>query len=160
MKNFVQNTLQSQKVFYRYFRKKGFKRFLKENVLESAGSNEVKAKSVALGVWVGLSPFWGFHTVGVIFLASFFKLNKALSYMSTHVSFPPFIPFIILVSMILGSPFSGGSIHFGEETLDFDFIKTHLVQYVVGSLILSSVCSLLFGFLTYAFLQKFGRRVK
>lgn len=160
MKNFIQNTLQSQKVFYRYFRKKGFKRFLKENVLESAGSNEVKAKSVALGVWVGLSPFWGFHTVGVLFLASFFKLNKALSYMSTHVSFPPFIPFIILVSMILGSPFSGGSIHFGEETLDFDFIKTHLMQYVVGSLILSSVCSMLLGFLTYAFLQKFGRRVK
>ena len=51
MKNFIKNTIQSQKIFYRYFRKKGFKRFLKENIFESEGSNEIKAKSIALGDW-------------------------------------------------------------------------------------------------------------
>jgi uncharacterized protein (DUF2062 family) len=41
--------------------KKSFKRFIKEDVLESDGSNR-KAFSIALGVFMGFSPFWGFHT--------------------------------------------------------------------------------------------------
>ncbi|WP_027376007.1 DUF2062 domain-containing protein [Kaistella palustris] len=158
MKNIIKNTIQSQKVFYRYFRKKGFKRFLKENILESEGSSEVKAKSVALGVLIGLSPIWGFHMVAVLFLASYLKLNRAISYMCTHVSFPPFIPFIILLSMIVGAPFTGGHADFAHETLDFSFIKRHLLQYLVGSLILAVSCSAIFGFATYYFLEKFGNR--
>jgi uncharacterized protein (DUF2062 family) len=34
--------------------------------LESDGSNRIKAFSIALGVFVGFSPFWGFHTLIVI----------------------------------------------------------------------------------------------
>ncbi|AZI19558.1 hypothetical protein [Chryseobacterium taklimakanense] len=62
MKNFIQNSINSQKIFYRYFRRKGWKRFLKENILESEGSNKTKAKSIALGIFIGISPFWGFHS--------------------------------------------------------------------------------------------------
>ncbi|MGA9211995.1 DUF2062 domain-containing protein [Kaistella sp.] len=155
MKNFIQNTIQSQKVFYRYFRKKGFKRFLKENILESEGSNEVKAKSVALGVFVGLTPLWGFHTVIIIFLASFFKLNKVLSYMGTHISFPLFIPFIIFLSMIVGAPFVGEKTHFAYANLDLEFAKSHLLQYVIGTSILAIVSSLLIGFSIYFILENY-----
>ena len=155
MKNFIQNSIQSQKVFYRYVRKKGFKRFVKENILESEGSNEVKAKSVALGVFIGLTPLWGFHTILVLFLASVFRLNKALSYMSTHVSFPLFIPFIIFLSMLVGAPFVGEKNNFAYQNLDLEFAKSHLLQYVIGSFILAIVSSLIFGFSTYFFLQKF-----
>lgn len=158
MKNFIKNTVQSQKVFYRYFRKKGFKRFLKENILESEGSNEVKAKSVALGVFIGLTPLWGFHMVLVLFLASVFKLNKVLSYMSTHVSFPLFIPFVIFLSMIVGAPFVGETNSFEYQNIDLEFAKSHLLQYVVGSFILATVSSLILGFSTYFILQTFKRK--
>lgn len=155
MHNFIQNTIQSQKVFYRYFRKKGFKRFFKENILDSEGSNEIKAKSIALGVFVGLTPLWGFHTVVILFLASVLKLNKLLSYMGTHVSFPLFIPFIIFLSMVVGGPFVGEQAQFTYETLDLEFAKSHLLQYVIGSSILAASSSLVIGFSTYFILENF-----
>ena len=155
MHNFIQNTIQSQKVFYRYFRKKGFKRFFKENILDSEGSNEIKAKSIALGVFVGLTPLWGFHTVVILFLASVLKLNKLLSYLGTHVSFPLFIPFIIFLSMVVGGPFVDEQAQFTYETLDLEFAKSHLLQYVIGSSILAASSSLVIGFSTYFILENF-----
>jgi uncharacterized protein (DUF2062 family) len=73
--------------------KKSFKRFIKEDVLESDGTNRNKAFSIALGVFMGLSPFWGFQTLLVISLAVLFKLNKVLAFVASNVSLPPFIPF-------------------------------------------------------------------
>lgn len=156
MKNFIQNSLNSQKIFYRYFRKKGFKRFLKENILETEGSSEVKAKSIALGVFIGFTPLWGFHTVVVLFLATIFKLNKFLAYMGTNVSFPLFIPFVIFISMRCGAPFSGGLTDFKNESLDLEFVKNHLLQYLIGSTILANVSSLFVGFSFYFILKNFN----
>lgn len=154
MKKFLQNTFQSQKIFYRYFRKKGFKRFLKENILESEGSNVVKAKSIALGVFIGLTPLWGFHTIVILFLASVLKLNKFLSYIGSQVSFPLLIPFIIFLSMMIGAPFVGEKSDFAYQNLDLEFAKSHLLQYLIGSTVLAVASSLSIGFLTYFILQK------
>lgn len=154
LKNFIKNTLQSNKVFYRYYRKKGFKRFLKENILEIDASNKTKALSIALGIFVGLTPLWGFHTVIVLFLASYFKLNKMLSYMCTHISFPPFIPFIIMISLYFGSFFFSRNSDFSNQKFTLELAETHFLQYLVGSVILAISTSLTFGFGSYFFLQK------
>ena len=111
MKNFIQNSIKSQKVFYRYFRRKGIKRLFKENILESDGDNKSKALSIALGIFIGVSPFWGFHTVLALSLATVFKLNKFLSFVFSQVSIAPlapFIPFILGISMFFGSFFVEG----------------------------------------------------
>ena len=155
MKNFIKNTYQSQKVFFRYIRKKGFKRFLKENILESDGSNKTKSLSVALGVFVGLIPLWGFQSVIIIFLATYFKLNKVLSYMSSHISFPLFLPFIIAISLFIGGHFVGGETRFESANMNMKFIKEHLLQYIIGSTILAVFASAAFGLLTYFFLEIF-----
>jgi len=104
---------------------------------------------------IGLTPLWGFHTVIIIFLASVLKLNKILSYMGTYVSFPLFIPFIVFLSMIIGAPFVGEKTDFAYQNLDLEFAKMHLLQYVVGTLILAVFSSLSIGFSTYFVLQKF-----
>jgi uncharacterized protein (DUF2062 family) len=155
LKNFIKNTFQSQKIFFRYIRKKGFKRFLNENILESDGSNKTKSMSIALGVFVGLTPLWGFHTIIVIFLATYFKLNKVLSYMSTHVSFPIFLPFVIAISLFIGGHFVGENINFENETMNLEFVKEHLLQYIIGSSILAVIASLFFGSISYLYFQKF-----
>lgn len=41
-----------------------------------------KAFSIALGVFIGLSPFWGFQTLLVISLSVLFKLNKVLAFVA------------------------------------------------------------------------------
>ena len=154
LRNFFKKSITSQNVFYRYFRRKGWRRFLKENILESAGCNRTKALSIALGVFVGISPFWGFHTVMVIFLASFFKLNKVLSYMCTHISFPPLIPFILGISLLVGSKIVGGETNFRNEDLNLDFVKNHLLQYIVGSLALATSLAAAIGGLSYLILER------
>lgn len=136
------------------FRKKSFKRFIKEDVLESEGTNRVKAFSIALGVFIGLSPFWGFQTLLVISLAVLFKLNKVLAFVASNVSLPPFIPFIIAASLFLGAPFVLGNSNILSQDLNFDLVKNNLLQYIIGSLILASTMSTVSGIVAFLFLNK------
>ena len=155
MKKFILNTIQSQKVFYRYFRRKGLKRFLKENILESDGTNELKAKSIALGIFIGLCPFWGFHSFLAITLAVYFKMNKVLTFMASQITFPPLIPFIIFISMMVGAPFVSHKTSLQNQDFDFEFIKANLTQYIIGSFILSVTCSVTVGLMSYFIFEKF-----
>lgn len=140
--------------FVNNFKKKSFKRFIKEDVLESDGSNRIKAFSIALGVFIGLSPFWGFQTLLVISLSVLFKLNKVLAFVASNVSLPPFIPFIIAASLFLGAPFVQGDSNILSHDLDFELVKNNLLQYVIGSFILSTTLSSLTGIAVFLFLNK------
>jgi glycosyltransferase involved in cell wall biosynthesis len=140
--------------FVNNFKKKSFKKFIKEDVLESDGSNRTKAFSVALGVFIGFSPFWGFHTLLTISLAVLFKLNKVLAFVASNVSLPPFIPFIIVASLFLGSPFVHGESNFLSQEINFDLVKNNLLQYLIGSAILSVTMSVISGIATFLFLNK------
>lgn len=160
MKNFIQNSIQSQKIFYRYFRRKGFKRFFKENILETDGSNKNKAFSIALGIFIGLSPFWGFHSVLVISLAVILKLNKFLSFIfSQIISLPFFVPFNIAASLFFGSYFISGEKPLTEQEFNLETVKENLLQYIIGSLIFASLFSVIAGFIFY-FLMKFFKEKK
>lgn len=140
--------------FIHNFRKKSFKRFLQEDVLESDGSNRTKAFSIALGVFIGFSPLWGFHTLLTLSLAVLFKLNKVLAFVASNVSLPPFIPFIIAASLFLGAPFVEGDSNILSRELNFELIKNNLVQYVIGSFILAIGMSALSWIATFVFLNK------
>ncbi|MBP0613133.1 DUF2062 domain-containing protein [Chryseobacterium sp. cx-311] len=141
--------------FIRNFKKKSFKRFLKEDVLESDGSNRKKAMSIALGTFIGLSPFWGLQTFLTISLAVLLKLNKVLAFAFSNVSIPPFIPLIVGGSLAIGGYLLGAETNFMDQEFSLDLVKKHLLQYVLGSLILATAVSALFGFGFYYFLEKF-----
>lgn len=140
--------------FVNNFKKKSFKKFIKEDVLESEGTNRVKAFSIALGVFIGLSPFWGFQTLLVISLSVLFKLNKVLAFVASNVSLPPFIPFIIAASLFLGSPFISGNSNILSQDLNFDLVKNNLLQYIIGSFILATTMSAVSGIAAFLFLNK------
>ena len=157
MKNFIQNSIKSQKVFYRYFRRKGIKRLFKENILESDGDNKSKALSIALGIFIGVSPFWGFHTVLALSLATVFKLNKFLTFVFSQISLAPFIPFIIAISMYFGSFFVEGKTDFSHQELNLEMVKQNLLQYVVGSFIFATLLAISFGFTFFYLLNLFRK---
>lgn len=135
---------------YRKFRKKGIRKFLKEDVLRSNDSPKKKALSIALGVFIGLSPIWGFHTVAVLALAVLFKLNKVIAFAFSNVSFPPFIPFILFASLKLGAWLTGEELIFSMDEIveNLGFIK-HLKTYVIGSLSLATIASSILGIIAY-----------
>jgi glycosyltransferase involved in cell wall biosynthesis len=126
------------------FKKKGLKRFLKENVLESGDSSSKKAMSIALGVFIGIAPLWGFQTATVLFLAYVFRLNKLIAFAFSNISIPPMIPLIIYLSLAIGS-FIIGSAEVHEHESTMEMIQHNIVQYIAGSFILASVAALLFG---------------
>lgn len=139
-------------------KKKGLKRFLLENVLESGDSNRVKALSIALGVFIGISPFWGFQTVLALFLATVFKLNKAITFTFSNVSIPPMIPFVVAGSLWTGSLFyDSGAPLFPELPITIDKLQSHLAQYLIGSLTLATLSAVISGFLAYGLLGAFKK---
>lgn len=142
--------------FFRKFKKKSFKQFLKEDVLQADDSSEVKALSVALGAFIGIAPLWGLQSFLSIFLAVLFRWNKVLSFAASNVSIPPMIPLVIFASLWIGSTFVGEPLHNipSLDEINAQFFQKHLLQYVVGSLVLATLVSLTLGSVTYAFLLR------
>lgn len=149
--------------YFRKFQKKGFKRFFLEDLLHSEDSKLKKTLSVMLGVFIGLSPLWGLHTLSVLFLAITLKLNKLIAFAFSNVSLPPFIPFIVFGSLQIGSALLGKPNPGSFEADKFESYKTflaqHLSEYLIGSIILSIIGALVSGAITYLLLSlKFPRK--
>ncbi|MGJ8664954.1 MAG: DUF2062 domain-containing protein [Patiriisocius sp.] len=136
--------------FIRSFKKKGFKKFLAEDFLGVYDSPIKKAQSIALGVFIGISPLWGFHTLLVIFLAVALNLNKVIAFTFSNISLPPFIPFLLLASVQIGSWITGSDFVISMDLINenFEIIK-HLKSYIIGSFTLAILAALALGFVGY-----------
>lgn len=138
---------------FRSFKKKSFKKFVRENILESSDSHLKKSLSIALGVFIGIAPFWGFQTVIVIFLAVLFRLNKLLAFAFSNISFPPFIPFVIFGSLYFGRYFvSTETPLLQNSSMAFEDLGNNLTQYLIGSFILATIMSVAFGLISFLLL--------
>lgn len=58
--------------------------------------------AVALGVFIGCSPFYGFHLALCILCARLFRLNQILTYLAAHVSLPGLWPLLVLAELQTG----------------------------------------------------------
>jgi len=147
--------------YFRKAKKKGFKKFFLEDILESNDSNFKKSAAIALGIFIGISPFWGFQTILLFTFAALFKLNKVIAYLASNVSFPPFIPFVIYGSLKMGSYFvSNDAPLILDSSITLDDIQKNATQYIVGSLILASVLALSVGLISYLLLTAFSSKNK
>jgi glycosyltransferase involved in cell wall biosynthesis len=145
--------------FFRKAKKKGFKKFFLEDILESKDSNFKKSAAIALGIFIGMSPFWGLQTVLLLFFATILRLNKVIAYLSSNVSFPPFIPFIIYGSLKMGSYFvTNDTALVLDSSLTFNDIQKNATQYIVGSLILASISAIIVGLVSYLLLSAFSKK--
>ena len=142
------------------FNKKQFKQLLNEHLFNPHHSAELKAASVAFGIFMGIIPVWGFQLVSAIFLAILFKLNKPLVIVAANISIPPMIPVIIFLS------YKTGAFWMGENAMHIDFsnsitlesIKNNLVQYIYGSITLAIAAAIVFGLLTFILLKWLGKK--
>lgn len=147
--------------FFRRAKKKGFKKFFLEDILESNDSNFKKSAAIALGIFIGISPFWGFQTILLFTFAALFRLNKVIAFLSSNVSFPPFIPLIIYGSLKTGSLFvSSDAPLILDSSATLDDIQKNAAQYIVGSLILATVLALSAGVISYLLLTAFSSKNK
>ena len=140
--------------FFRSFKKKSVKAFIAEDILGSKATASVKALSIGLGTFIGLSPLWGLHSFLAIFLAITLRLNKVLAFAFSNVSIPPMIPFIVYASLQIGYfMVPHGSQHILLSEFSFAAISEHLWQYILGSFALALMASFCLGSISFFLLS-------
>lgn len=146
--------------FRSIFIKKNCKQLLNEQLFNTHHSDQVKAVSVAFGVFMGIIPIWGFQLAVAIFMAIVCKLNKPLVIIAANISLPPMIPVIIFAS------YKTGAFWMGQNALQMSFsksitlaaVKQNLQQYIYGSITLAILSGVFFGVLTFLLLKLFNRK--
>lgn len=143
---------------WRRLKKKGVKRFVLEDFLHNNDTPRKKALSIALGVFIGLSPLWGFHTVIVLFLALFLRLNKVIAFAFSNISLPPFIPFVLYASTKAGQWATGNQLTLSWNDPGNLEVLGHLETYIIGSLVLATCSAMVLGSLGFVLLTVFGKK--
>ena len=146
--------------FRNLFKKGNFRQMLSTQLLHPHHSAQLKAVSVAFGIFMGIIPIWGFQLVSAIFLAVLFKLNKALVIIAANISVPPMIPLIIFLSYKTGAFWMGSNakeIVF-NKSITIGSIKEHFTQYIYGSITLAITAGVVFGLITFLLLKLFSRK--
>ena len=109
-----------------------------------------------LGIFVGCSPLWGFQTGIVIGLALLLKLNRTLAFLTSNISVPPLLPFIVLGSIEFGELVTGQHVSLDfTDGINWEMFKENLIVFIVGSFIFAALVSLLGGMITYLTLRSY-----
>lgn len=142
--------------FFKYFEKKTIRNFFQKYLVNSGDSNSKLALSIALGVFIGVTPIWGWQLLTTIGLSHLFRLNKFVAVTASNISLPPMLPVVIFVSYVIGGWILGEDVNgfTMKSGISMAWIRENLVQYVVGSLVLGLMLALSLGGASYLVLQR------
>ncbi len=146
--------------FFRHILKNDWRKLLEDYLIRSHETPAIKAWSMAVGVFFGITPFWGFQIWFVIFFAWVFKLNKALSILASNISIPPMIPLIVFASYQTGRIWLGGnamSLSFSENFKP-EMIGKNFLQYFIGSFTLAAIVAAFVWMATYVLVSTIKKR--
>jgi uncharacterized protein (DUF2062 family) len=145
----------------RKMNREGFRVMMRKHLLNPDESNFKKSASMAVGIFMGIMPVWGWQMAIALALAILLKLNKAITLVASNISIPPLIPFILFASYITGGLFftNHSDINY-DSGITFEFIKKNFFQYIVGALIFGAAMGILSGLVTWLLLAIFRRKQK
>jgi glycosyltransferase involved in cell wall biosynthesis len=139
--------------------KDGFREMIRKHLFNPEESNFKKSASVAFGVFMGIAPVWGWQMAIALALAILFKLNKAITLVASNISIPPVIPFILFASCMTGGMVLGNQREISFDSgITLEFVKSNLVQYIIGALVFGLVMGILAGLATWLVLTFFRRK--
>jgi uncharacterized protein (DUF2062 family) len=123
---------------------KVFWKNLVHEIVQSEESSARKACAIAVGVFMGIFPAWGFQMAIALGLALLFRLNKFIVLVASNISIPPMIPFIIYGSYLMGSLLVDKPEHITfSDGISVEDIYINFSQYLIGAILLSIVASFL-----------------
>jgi glycosyltransferase involved in cell wall biosynthesis len=149
------------RMLYRKVREESFRDLMRRLLMTPEESNFRKAASVALGVFMGISPLWGWQMAVALAFAYLLRLNKTITLIASNISIPPMIPFILFGSYLTGGLVLDNPRPFNFSTdINLEFVKDNLLQYILGAIVFGLAMGLLSGLLTWLLLAVFRRRRK
>lgn len=116
------------------------------------------ASAIAIGIFIGCTPFIGAHTLLAIFIASILRLNTFAVIIGTQISNPISLPFQLFISAEIGSLILNGHFLHLKFSRDIDYFKHYIVPILMGSFFIGITISIMSYFLIKNFLK--GRKYK
>lgn len=107
------------------------------SLLQSHKSPKQIGLALGIGVWIGCTPFYGFHTLIVAALSFLCRLNFIYLFIGSNISMPIFAPFILAASYVIGSDLIGNPAS--------DGVGEKFLVMLTGSLFLGLFLGLIIG---------------
>lgn len=121
------------------------KYFFKNIFLSDIDNPNKVASAMSLGVFIAILPIYGLQSLIAVSLSHFLKLNKAIVFFATNISWPPMVFVLIYASYQTGFYLFNGSFNaafsISENTDLIDNLGDSLYIFVVGSVIFGLVIS-------------------
>ena len=145
--------------FLKYLNRENIREFISKHILLTEDTNIQISLAVALGIFTGILPIWGFQLILAIGLAHLLRLSKFITAVAANISIPPNIPVLLYLSYITGGIVmgTGSNIKFSSN-LTVKSFETNLIQYVLGSLVLAVVMGIATGLITFILLKLFRKK--
>jgi len=110
-------------------------RRIKKHFFNPKESPLKKAYSIALGVFIGVLPIWGFQIFSALFSAQYFKLNKPLAIIGSYINVTPLFPIIIFLSLKIGMLILGiNDVNLILSEITISTATAYLGAYLIGSI--------------------------
>jgi SAM-dependent methyltransferase len=99
-----------------------------------------EAASVGVGIFIGCSPFYGFHLPLVFLVGALLRLNRLKMYVAANISNPLFAPLLLLLELQTGAWLQRQELH----ALNLDAVRrtdpwTFGIDLLLGSLVVGTV---------------------
>jgi glycosyltransferase involved in cell wall biosynthesis len=130
------------------------KKKLYDHTVGSPDSITKKSLSMGFGIFMGITPFWGYQIWLALGLAHLLKLNKVIVAIFSNISIPPFIPFILYGSYYAGAKMLGKSTDLAfSSDLSVSDVWNYLQPYLYGSFLLAFIAGAGVSIVAYALLH-------
>jgi glycosyltransferase involved in cell wall biosynthesis len=145
--------------FLKYLTRENIRDFINKHILLTQDSNLNIALAVALGIFTGILPIWGFQLILAIALAHLFGLSKLITSVAANISIPPMIPILLYLSYVTGGIVlgTGSKIRFTTD-LSVKSFENNLLQYIIGSIVLAIIFSIFTGIISFIILKLFRKK--
>lgn len=143
--------------FFRKLTWSNCRKFFRTHITQSEESNLKITYAIMLGVFMGIVPIWGYQMLATLFLAHVLKLNKVIAIVAANISIPPMIPFLLYGSYLTGCKVLNRPVELHLTDISFENVKSVLEQYLIGSVIFATACSILAGIITISLLTIYRR---
>lgn len=102
------------------------------------------AGAVALGLFCGIAPIWGYQMLAAAWLAHLLRLNKAIALLASNISVWPLTPFVLYGALWLGHwLFTGEGLNFSPHLMTRARALQYVGHWFVGSLVLGAMVAAL-----------------
>ena len=131
----------------------GLRRFVYSARTEGGGIRQETA-AIAVGVFIGCLPFYGFHLLLCVLVGGLLRLNRLKVYVAANISNPLVAPWLLFAELQTGSWLRRGTFHAVTlETIKTTGVTVLGADLLVGSVAIGATLAGLAAWGTYAMLR-------